>query len=303
MRFLEREMKKKDQSFGSFFLSAARASGAALPVRLIWSAVLALVVSCFVLGLPKFVPSISARFPQFLFDTAAGAVHVYTVLASVIIMISRAFNTKLFIFDEILSGKWELASRCGADLKTPCLAKALFAFWAPLSTYCFGAVIFCVIVRVLGGALFAGLGKYIGLFAVGLLSMIAMFSLEIIFAAFGVQKGALPFLCLPFLILILVYWYWKGLLAANTEGITIVAIENIVKFSLTSLTLIAPVLFVIALVICMTVPVRRIDKYVVEDLDDEMLRVLEFRDDQEVYEKTSDGFELVFTGKEVLRSK
>ena len=53
----------------------------------------------------------------------------------------------------------------------------------------------------------------------------------------------------------------------------------------------------------MTVPVKRIDKYVVEDLDDEMLRVLEFRDDQEVYEKTSDGFELVFTGKEVLRSR
>ncbi|MBP0969607.1 MAG: hypothetical protein J5744_05610 [Oscillospiraceae bacterium] len=297
-------MKKKSQSFGSFFLSAARSSGATLPVRLIWAAVLAAVLSCFVLVLPKVAPTVSAKFPRFTFDTAAGAAHLYTVAASTVIMLCRVFGPKLFIFDEILSGKWELASRCGANLRKPCLAKALFAFWAPLSTYCFGAVIFCLIVRFAGGSLFEGFNRQIGLFMVGLLSMVLMFSLEIIFAAFGAQKGGLPFICLPFFILIIVYWYWKGLLAANnTEGMTIVSVENILKFSPTSLTLIAPAAFLLAMLICMTVPIRRIDRYVVEDLDDEMLRILEFRGDQEVYEKTSDGFELVFTGKEVLKSK
>ena len=284
-------------------MSAARSSGVMLPVRLLWALLLAGILSGFVLVVPTLVPAVAARFPNFFIESAAGASYVYSAFASVIIMFTRVFEPKIFVFDEILSGKWELASRCGADLKTPCLAKALFAFWAPLSTYCFGAVIFCILIRVFGGSLFTGFTHYIGTFAVGLLSMIFIFSLELIFASFGVQKSTLPFVCLPFLILLLVYWYWKGFLSVDTEGKMIVAVEEIVSFSPTGLLLIAPVFFILALVISLLIPVRRIDKYVIEDLDDEMLRTLEFRADQEVYEKSNDGFELVFTGKEVLKTK
>lgn len=303
LRFCKTEMKNKGQSFGSFFLSAARVSGAILPVRLLWAVLLAGALSGFVLVVPTLVPAVAARFPNFFIESAAGATYVYSAFASIIIMFTRVFGPKLFVFDEIASGKWELASRCGANLRTPCLAKALFAFWAPISTYCIGAVVFSIVIRVLGGSLFTGFAGYIKTFAVGVLTMIVVFSIELIFASFGVQKSTLPFACLPFLILALVYWYWKGFLSVDTEGKMIVAVDEIVSFSPTGLLLIAPVLLLLALLICMTVPVKRIDKYVIEDLDDEMLRTLEFRADQEVYEKTSDGFELVFTGKEVLKSK
>ena len=296
-------MKKNSQSFGSYFLNAARGAGVILPIRLIWSVLVAAVPAVIVLMLPKLAPVIVRRLPDYLFGTPFGAAYVFTVIASLIIMLVRTFAPKLFIFDEILSGKWELASRCGANLSLPCLAKALFAFWAPATTYCFSAVLFCLAVKTLGGNKFAGVSGYTRVFLVGLLSILALFALELIFAALGVQKSVLPFISLPFMVLVVVLWYWKGLLNISDQTKAMAGAEELVKLSLTSLSVIAPALMVLALLICMTVPIRRIDRYVIEDLDDEMLRVLEFRDDQEVYEKTKDGFELVFTGKEVLRKK
>ena len=296
-------MKKNSQSFGSFFLNAARAAGVILPIRLIWSVLVAAVPAAIVLMLPKLAPAVVRRLPEYLFGTPFGAAYLFTVIASLLIMLIRTFVPKLFIFDEILSGKWELASRCGANLSLPCLAKALFAFWAPATTYCFSAVLYCLAVKLLGGNKFAGIDGYTRIFAVGLLSLLALFALELIFAALGVQKSVLPFISLPFMVLIVVLWYWKGLLNFSDQGKAMAGAEELLKLSITSLALIAPALMVLALLICMTVPIRRIDRYVIEDLDDEMLRVLEFREDQEVYEKTKDGFELVFTGKEVLRKK
>jgi hypothetical protein len=296
-------MKKNSQSFGSYFLNAARGAGVILPIRLILSVLVAAVPAVIVLMLPKLAPVVARRLPDYLFETAFGAAYLFTVIASLLIMLVRSFVPKLFIFEEILSGKWELASRCGANLSLPCLAKALFAFWAPATTYCFAAVLFSLAVKFVGGSRFDGIGGQTRVFLVGLLSLLALFALELIFAALGVQKSVLPFISLPFLVLIIVLWYWKGMLNFSDQGKAIAGVEELVKLSLTSLVLIAPALMLIALLICMTVPIRRIDRYVIEDLDDEMLRVLEFREDQEVYEKTRDGFELVFTGKEVLRKK
>lgn len=296
-------MKKKEQSFIDFFLSAARTSGAALLVRLLYAVILAAVCCCVVFAVPALMPSAAEKLPGFLFDSSLGAVYVYAVLASVIIMISRMIISRLFVFDEIQSGKWELAARCGADLKAPCLAKTLFAFWAPLSTYCIGAVIFCAAVRLIGGSGFADIAENIKPLLVGLLTMLLVFSLEIIFAALGAQKSAIPFICLPFFILALVLWYWKGFFgisdAANIER----ASGDLMAASPTSLLIIAPVAFIVALWVCMTVPLKRIGRYTIEDLDDEMLKILEFREDQEVYEKTSEGYELVFTGKEVIKNR
>ncbi|MBR5070353.1 MAG: hypothetical protein IKX27_00435 [Oscillospiraceae bacterium] len=296
-------MKKKEQSFVDFFLSAARASGAALPVRLLYAVVLAAVCCCVVFALPALLPSAADRLPGYLFDSSEGAVYVYAVLATVIIIISRMIVSKLFVFDEILSGKWELASRCGADLKTRCLAKALFAFWAPMSTYCIGAVIFCAAVRLIGGSGFTGFGQHIKLLLVGLLTMLLVFSLEIIFAALGAQKSALPFICLPFLILALVLWYWKGFFSVSDPADIGRAADELLAAAPTGLPILAPVAFIAALWVCMTVPVKRTDRYAIEDLDDEMLKILEFREDQEVYEKTSEGYELIFTGKEVIKNR
>ena len=203
-------MKKKGQSFGSFFLSAARESGATLPVRLLYAVILAGICCFAVLALPVLVPSLASRFSGSLFDSASGAVYVYTVLATLIIIVGGMIASKLFVFDEVISGKWGLASSCGADLSRPCLAKALFAFWAPLSTYIVGAVIFCAAVRLIGGDGFSEIGQQEKLLAVGALTMILVFSLEIIFAAAGAQKNALPFICLPFLILALVLFVGKS---------------------------------------------------------------------------------------------
>ena len=71
----------------------------------------------------------------------------------------------------------------------------------------------------------------------------------------------------------------------------------------TSLLIIALVVFAAAILVCLKVPVKRIDRYAIEDLDDDMLKILEFREDQEVYEKTPEGYELVFTGKEVIKNR
>ena len=296
-------MKKNSQSFGSYFLNAARGAGVILPIRLILSVLVAAVPAVIVLMLPKLAPVVARRLPEYFFGTAFGAAYLFTVIASLLIMLVRSFVPRLFIFDEILSGKWELASRCGANLSLPCLAKALFAFWAPATTYCFAAVLFSLAVELLGGSKFAGMSGQVRVFLVGLLSLLALFALELIFAALGVQKSVLPFISLPFLVLIIVLWYWKGLLNFADQAKAMAGAEELIKLSLTSLLFIAPVLIVLALLICMIVPTKRIDRYVIEDLDDEMLRVLEFREDQEVYEKTRDGFELVFTGKEVLRKR
>jgi len=298
-----KKKKKSSQSFFSYFLNAARSAGATLPLRLLWAVVLAGVAACVVLVLPSVAPSAAGRFPEYFFSSSFGAAYVFTVLVSGLMMLARVFSPKLFIFDEILTGKWELASRCGSDLRTRCLAKALFAFWAPATTYCIAAVLFSLILNLLGGSDFSGFGSCMRVFLIGLLSMIALFSLEIIFAALGVQKSALPFVCLPFFILVLVLWYWKGFFRTGAMENLSSAVDSLLAFSPVSLLIPALLLFVLALVICMLVPVKRIDRYVIEDLDDEMLRVLEFREDQEVYEKTGEGFELVFTGKEVLRSR
>ena len=296
-------MKKNSQSFGSYFLNAARGARAMLPIRLIWSVLIAAVPAVIVLILPKVAPSVVKRLPEYLFSTAFGAAYLFSVIAALLIMLVRTFVPKLFIFDEILSGKWELASRCGANLSLPCLAKALFAFWAPATTYCIAAVLYGVIVKLAGGNTFAGIGGYVKIFAAGLLSLLALFALELIFAAHGVQKTVLPFISLPFMVLIMVLWYWKGMLSFSDQAKVTAGVDALMGFSPVSLALITPALIIIALLICMTVPIKRIDRYVIEDLDDEMLRVLEFREDQEVYEKTRDGFELVFTGKEVLRKR
>lgn len=296
-------MKKKDQSFVDLFMGAARTSGATLPVRLLYAVILAAVCCCVVFAVPALAPSLAGRMPGYLFDSSSGAVYVYTVLATVIIIISRMIVSKLFVFDEILSGKWEFAARCGADLKAPCLAKALFAFWAPLSTYCIGAVLFCAAVRLIGGEEFAGIGQNVRLLLVGLLTMILVFSFELLFAALGAQKSAITFICLPFFILALVLWYWKGFFGASDAANIERAADELLAVSPTSLLIIAPVAFVIALWVSMTVPVKRTDRYAIEDLDDEMLKILEFREDQEVYEKTSEGYELVFTGKEVMKNR
>lgn len=301
--FLWNEMKRKDQSFVDSFLGTARASGAALPVRLLYAVILAAVCCCIVLALPALLPSAAGRLPEYLFDSSAGAVYVYTVVASIVIIISRMIASRLFVFDEILSGKWELAYRCGADLRTPCIAKALFAFWAPLSTYCIGALLFCAAVRLIGGSGFSDFGQNIKILLVGLLTMLFVFSVEIIFAALGAQKTAIPFICLPFLILSLVLWYWKGFFSISDPENVERAADELLAVGPTSLLIIAPVVFAAAILVCLKVPVKRIDRYAIEDLDDDMLKILEFREDQEVYEKTPEGYELVFTGKEVIKNR
>ncbi len=101
----------------------------------------------------------------------------------------------------------------------------------------------------------------------------------------------------------MVLWYWKGFLSFSGEETVKAGIDGLLSFSPAGLLLIAPVLMIIALVVAMIVPAKRIDRYVIEDLDDEMLGLLEFREDQEVYEKTGEGFELIFTGKEVLKNR
>lgn len=280
------------QAYGRF----RKEGSAALPGRAVAALIYAVIAVLLTLVLPQHVNRIATLLPKMLFTGIAGTMYAYVMIAVFCLLGFRCFATKLSSYANVADGHCFFAVGCGANASTFLAAKYLSALLAPVGTYLLGAVL-TYAGSILLGADASDSETAVKIAAAGLFMILCYMSLQLILGALGCTDALITAVSVAIFFFVFAIWYVKGFLSMGDPARVREAAGE-----LTSVMGLLPALGLVAAsaALCLTVPKNKVAQYTVEDLDDDMLRNLEFGVDLEVYEKQDDEFELLFAGKDVL---
>lgn len=280
-------MTYKGNAFGHAFgreLSRANEGALSLIIRAVLFTVLTL---CICLLLPANGSALLTAWRSDLYG-CAGA---YVVVSCVLSMLFRVLGGSLYSYGDLRKGRWALAQSCGASVGKLVCAKYFAGLWATLLPYVLGAVLTMGIRAALGAPL--QIVPVLQVLCVGLLTLLCLSSLLAVCGALGMRSKALCAMAAVFSLVLLAGWWLADFFASVNIGVSLLLGIPL------GLPLVAAVLFVLSLIIGLAVPAKRVSRFGVEELDDEMLRQLAFPRELEVYQKDGEEYELIFSGADI----
>ncbi|MBR0451443.1 MAG: hypothetical protein IJI78_05560 [Oscillospiraceae bacterium] len=285
---------------GSPFIHAydrfVRAGHAKFINRMIAAIIFSMVTLVITQGITLTVPEYSRFIPDFWTNGLLGSAYVYTLLTSYCLFFWRIVETKLFSYADIESGKWNYAKNCGADIKPLLWAKYFSQIIPSLFCYLLGAAITLVSVYFIfqdDSALVIS----IACVGVGALSLAGLLFIESIFAALGIRKFLLSVLVFLTAFGIFAAWNHFGFLRFNYELAIRQAIQEIYRFDMPLLPAAVAALLLLSVIICTTVPAKRIVNYNIEKMDSTTFDRLQVESGIEIFEKNGENFDLVYTAE------
>ncbi len=248
-------------------------------------------------GLALFGDQLPVQIPPVFWGSGhLGVAHAYTLLATVLLLLCRIFFTDPFSFKEISSGIWSFAAECGKNLNGILFRKHLSMFLPTLFVYCLGA-----------GLAFAGgwflipdkgdLKMALACYLMGLMALILVLASESIVGALGLEDSILGILVFSFSGLVIAVWHRSGFLNALDAVSVQRGIRTFVDPAFPVFPVIVVMAYLLALLICMTVPKSRISRYEIEQMDETVFDELEIPEGIEILEKNGEKLSLVFTKK------
>ena len=237
-----------------------------------------------------------------LYSTADGTFYAYSMLAAGLIMLRYVFFNRLFSYSSACGGSWYFAVRCGSKPGALCISKLLSILTAPLITFAAGAAANAGICYLEGFSL-EDMHIMFPCLAVGAATTEIFVCVTLICAVLGADGGGLSVMSAVVAAAAAGLWYVTGYLTGYDEASISAAAGRLIPSGYLSLYTLLAAAALIACILALTVPVRKMAGHDAQDLDDDMLKNMEFRQDQEVYEKRGESYELVFKGTDIYQNK
>ena len=262
--------------------------------RVIAAIVYSMVTLVIAQGIPLTVPQYAWLVPDFWSNGILGAAYLYTLITSYCLFFWRIIETKLFSYEDIENGRWDFAKKSGASIRTLLWAKYLSQIIPPMFTYLLGAAITLGSVYLIFPE-FDAIPVSAACVGVGALTLLALISLESIFAAIGIRKVLLSILVFICVCGIFFGWNTWGFLKFNSESMILESIRTIYSMELPVLPAVAGVLFLLSMIVCTTVPSKRIMNYTIEKMDSTSLDRLHLDSGIEIFEKNGENYQLLYS--------
>ena len=253
-------------------------------------------------GIVLVVPQYSRFIPDFWSNGLLGSAYVYTLITCYCLFFWRIVETKLFSYADIESGKWNYAKKCGASIKPLLWAKYFSQVIPSLFCYILGAAITIGSVYLISPD-DSSLVTSIACVGIGALSLAGLLFLESILSALGIRKLLLSVLVFLIAFGIFALWNHWGFLRFNNELAIRGAIQEIYRIDMPILPVAVAAAFLLSLIICTTVPARRVVNYEIEKMDLSTFEKLQVESGIEILEKNGENYDLVYTAEEPGKKK
>ena len=270
--------------------------------RVIAAIIFSMITLVITQGISLVAPKYARFVPDFWSSGLLGAAYVYTLMTSYCLFFWRAVETKLFSYSDIETGKWNYAKNCGASIRPLLWAKYLSQIVPSLFCYILGAAITIGSIYLIAPD-DSSLPVSIACAGIGALSLACLLFAESILSALGIRRLLLSVLVFLMAFGIFAVWNHWGFLRFNNETAVRGAIQEAYRLDMPILPAAAAVLFVLSVIICTTVPVRRVVNYEIEKMDSETLEKLKVTDGIEIFEKNGENYDLVYTSDDGSRRK
>lgn len=253
-------------------------------------------------GISLTVPQYARFIPDFWGNGLLGSAYVYTLITGYCLFFWRVVETKLFSYSDIESGKWDYAKNCGADIKPLLWAKYFSQVLPSLFTYILGAAITLASIYFLFPE-DPNLLISIACVGIGALSIAGLLFAESLLAALGIRKLLLSVLVFLIAFGIFAAWSHFGFLRYNNESVIRQAIHEIYRPDMPLLPAVVAVVFLLSLIICVTVPAKRIVNYSIEKMDSNTFDKLQVESGIEIFEKNGENYDLIYAADSSNKKK
>lgn len=270
--------------------------------RVIAAIIFSMITLVITQGISLTVPQYARFIPDFWTSGLLGSTYVYTLITSYCLFFWRAVETRLFSYSDIETGKWNYAKNCGASVRPLLWAKYLSQVVPSLFCYILGAAITIGSIYLIAPD-DPSLLVSIACAGIGALSLAGLLFAESILSALGIRRLLLSVLVILMAFGIFAAWNHWGFLRFNNGSAVRAAISEAYRLDMPLLPATVAVLFVLSVIICTTVPMRRLVNYEIEKMDTDTFEKLKVMGGLEVFEKNGENYDLIYTSDDGSKKK